>query len=311
MAQSSGATAQLANLTIVLRLIKKELRPYVSVRSTVQRELLRGLQDQPGSSMGGLGLGGAAGVRAGGGRVSRSVSPFNDAASVASAGSGVGGGGASLIKTTHTVLNLLWCMIGASLVRRLRLAGSRIERVSQLGSCALHWAKFHARKAATCSSSSAATAMASSSSSSPPSGGGGGSKRSGGRGTGQRTGSGDSVLLAPDEGDLCLAEEEVEVLEDICGEAWMSGRLLLALLVRSGVAKRASAKTQQQVGGSGAFSKDGDVFFRSSAAAATNSNPGVTTVEMNEWKRLLASSKIVQDADGFSGGSKVACWAAA
>lgn len=90
----------------------------MSVRSTVQKDLLavgRAPHHAPPSGPS------WAGERDGGGAVA-------------------GGVGSSSAKKAHTVLNLLWCMIGASLVKRLQRAGSKIERVSQLEAAALHWA---------------------------------------------------------------------------------------------------------------------------------------------------------------------------
>ena len=173
LAVGSEHTARLANMTIVLRLIKKELRPFCKVRSTVQRDLLN--------------------------------------------------------RKPTTVLNLLWCMVGAHLVRKLQKQGASLERVSELPQLALHWA-------------AALT-------------------------------EGSSAALLDDLG--------VDRLDDVSGEAWMNGKLLLHLMTKVGQAKRDRVDTK------GGPAAKGDAL---------------PLRDLNEWKRLVA--------DSF-GTSKVAVWSAA
>ena len=114
----------------------------------------------------------------------------------------------------------------------------------------------------------------------------------------------------------------------VCGEAWMSGRLLLALVVRAAAAKRtarrvgsgddvAATSANAMHSTAGQISRAGDVFFRKGRRDAAGDTADdfsdgknaaaavVTSAELHEWRRLLASSKVVEHADGFSGGSKV------
>ena len=216
LAQGVDNAARLANMTIVLRLIKKELKPFVKVRSTVQKDVLNG-------------------------------------------------------KAT-TVLNLLWCMMGARLVKQLRAAGCRVERVSELPSCVLHWCN------------------------------------------------GCLDTVSPMNGSILTSEAGVarkalleelglpgDTVGEVSGESWVTGKLLLHLLLRAGARKKS-------LGGSAPAGEDDDDALYQGAMAASSSSGGgggntqVLSRDLNEWRDLLNPRFA---GAGAAAGSKVAVWAAA
>jgi len=214
LAQGGDNAAKLANMTIVLRLIKKELKPFVKVRSTVQKDVLNG--------------------------------------------------------KAATVLNLLWCMMGARLVKQLRAAGCRVERVSELPSCVLHW----------CNGCLDTV---------NPMGG---------------------AILTSEAGMArkALLEElglPGDLVGEVSGESWVTGKLLLHLLVRAGARKKS-------LGGSAAAGDSDDDDDALQAMAASSSGGGGSTQilsrDLNEWRDLLNPRYA---GTGAAAGSKVAVWAAA